>query len=95
MIQSVFVVLQMVRTIRKPIENFAALLNKLSKSVIDVNGNDSYALKADFIGEWTTLLEKMEDGQFCLRFTYQLATKSHQLEQWVQIIQWEIESIEA
>ena len=85
----------MVRSIRKPIENFAELIDKLHESVIDVNGNDTYIPKEKFIGEWTALPEKLEDGQFCLRFTYQLATKPHQPEQWMQMIQWEIESIEA
>ena len=61
----------------------------------DVNRNNNYVPKDDFMGEWTTLPEKMDDEQFCLRFTYELAARPDQPEQWVQMVSWEIKSIEA
>ena len=85
----------MIRSPRKPILQFAVQINSLPKTVVEVNSNDTFVPKDNFIGEWTTLPEKMEDGQFCLRFTYECKTKEDQAEQWVQVLNWEIESIEA
>ena len=92
---TVFVALQMARPVRSAIEMFAVQLDKLPESVTDDNGNDNYVPKADFMGEWTALPEKVDGGLFALRFTYELETRPDQPEQWVQMKTWEIESIEA
>jgi hypothetical protein len=85
----------MARQNRQLIDIFGVPLDKLPESVIDPNGNDNYVPKEDFMGEWTALPEKTSDDLFALRFTYQLNTKDDQPEQWVQMKNWEIESIEA
>jgi hypothetical protein len=90
-----FLVLQMARQNRSAIDMFAMPLDALPESVIDPNGNDNYAPNEDFMGEGTALPEKTADDLFALRFTYELQTIDEQLEQWVQMKNWEIESIEA
>ena len=74
---------------------FGVPLDKLPESVIDPNENDNYVPKENFMWEWTALPEKLPDDLFALRFTYRLLTKEEQPEQWVQMKNWEIESIEA
>ena len=74
-ILTVFVALQMARPVRSAIEMFVVQLDKLPESVTDDNGNDNYVPKADFMGEWTALSEKVDGGLFALRFTYELETR--------------------
>ena len=74
---------------------FAVQLDCLPELMTDDNGNDNYDPKVEFMGEWTALPEKTDGGLFVLRFTYELETRSHQPEQWVQMKAWEIESLEA
>jgi hypothetical protein len=80
---------------RQWIDMFGVPLDKLPESIIDPNENDNYVPKENFMWEWTALPEKLPDDLFALRFTYQLLTKEEQPEQWVQMKNWEIESIEA
>ena len=63
---------QMARSSKSAIEMFAVQVDCLPESVSDMNDNDNYVPKKDFIGEWTALPEKTEDGLFILRFTYKL-----------------------
>lgn len=46
------------------------------------------------MSEWTATPENNKNGFFSLRFTYELNTPPNQLEQWVQVKEWEIESID-
>ena len=91
----VCILLQMARSSRSAIEMFAVKVDRLPESVLDDNGNDNYVPKEDFMGEWTAMPEKIGDGLFCMRFTYELETRPDQPEQWVQMKTWEIESVEA
>ena len=91
----VYILLQMTRSSRSAIYMFAVKVDRLLESVLDDNGNDNYVPKEDFMGEWTTMPEKIGDALFCMRFTYELETRPDKPEQWVQMKTWEIESIEA
>ena len=83
------------RSPRNPIDLFAIQVEQPPKSVVDFNDNDNYIPKDKYIGEWTVLPDKSADGLFVLRFVYELETESDQPEQWVQMMFWEIASIEA
>ena len=87
---------QMARSTRTAIEQFAAVARPpLPESIKDINSNDTYIPREEIMHEWTAIPDKNEDGQFSLRFTYELNTPRDQPEQWVQMKTWEIETIEA
>lgn len=85
----------MARQSRNAVEMFAVKLEQRPEWMVEPNGNDNYVPKEEFMEEWTAIPTKMEDGQFALRFTYELLTQPHQAEQWVQMKTWDIESVEA
>ena len=86
--------LQMSRTNRSAVEQFAKAVTQYPEGIVDLNGNDTYLPKEEIMSEWTAIPEKNEDGSFSLRFTYELNTLPSQPEQWVQLKTWEIESVE-
>lgn len=61
-IRNVYVIVQMAKPSKRKIDMFVVQLDRLLESIFDTNGNDNYVPKEDFIGEQTTLLERIEDG---------------------------------
>lgn len=80
---------------RNAIEQFAAATHKpFPKGIVDLNNNDTFIPKEEIMSEWTAMPVKNEDETFSLHFAYKLNAKPEQPKQWVQLRNWEIESIE-
>ena len=81
---------------RHAIEMFCNLLAKpYPDDIKDVNTNDHYEPKEDVVDNWTTIVEKDEDGLFVLRFSYQLKESPADSDDWVKLTSWAIECVVA
>lgn len=85
----------MARASRNAIEQFAATTQKpFPEGIVDLNNNDNFIPKEEIMSEWTAMPVKNKDETFSLRFAYELNTKPGQPEPWVQLRNWELESVE-
>ena len=81
---------------RQAIKMFSDLLEKpYPQDIQDINPNDHYQPKEDVVDNWTTILEKDDNGLFVMRFAYQIRAPIDVDGSWVKLTGWAIECVAA